>query len=281
MKVCSYAFFRHDASAYEHPNAGDSQGKFFVNFLRVLVRAHHACFSGWELRIHHDDRVRSMSYFKALERMHEAGLLRLVPMGEAKTLCGAMLWRMLPGDEPDVEVVVCRDVDSLPMPHDRRAIEEWLKTGKAAHVMHGSESHSGVMGGTFSFRPAAIKPPRAMPSWRAWIAHNEPRLNYHGADQHLLNDFRSAYDSSLLIHKLKRANMVNEGAAEVRTIIAEPTPEDIDSAVAVYGDSFANFVGACYDVEPPYAFYNHLAEVIPTFQEPIGLKIRKIQECEK
>lgn len=291
MRVCSYSFFRHDNSAYEHPNAGEARGRFFVNFLRVLVRAHHACFSGFELRIHHDDRVREMPYFKALERMHDAGLLRLVAMGEAKTLCGGMLWRMLPADDDDVEAVVCRDVDSLPMPHDRRAVEEWWKTKKTAHVMHGSESHSGVMGGTFSFRPEWLDLEGDW-TWRKWIEHNEARLNYHGADQHLLNnELRHRFEASLLIHKLKNARMCNEGAAEVRTIIAEPTPSDIHPEVAAHGDGFANFVGACYDVEPPYAFYQRL-----TSNETVGQRglrqdlfmwpqlqeaLLKIQECEK
>lgn len=281
MKVCSYAFFRHGASAYEHPNAGDSQGKFFVNFLRVLVRAHHACFPGWELRIHHDDRVQEMAYFKALQRMRDAGLLRLVDMGQAQTLCGSMLWRMIPAFEEGVEVVVCRDVDSLPMPHDRRAIEEWLATGKAVHLMHGSESHSGIMGGTISVRTKEFQKLVGPIGWERFVTQlgAAADLRTHGGDQRALNgSYRGILEPSMLIHKLKRTTMCSEGAAEVRTIIAQATPDDIHPDVAIHGDSFANFVGACYDVEPPYAFYRGLARYGFT---TVGEMMVRIQKCEE
>src|SRR3990167_7943028 len=123
MNVYSIAYYKHDASGYESARAGTSQGIFFNSIIPTVIRAFRVVFRDWELRIHHDERVRASAAWPLIERCAKAVLLKLVPMGEAKTLCGSMLWRLLPLHEPGVEWVACRDVDSLPMHRDRRMIE--------------------------------------------------------------------------------------------------------------------------------------------------------------
>lgn len=184
-RVVSYALFRHPASAYERPEAGNRRGKFFPAYLPLLVRAHQVVWPGWELRIYHDDSLYSSGYGAQLLRLERAGLLRLVYMGPPKTLCGSMLWRLAPLWDPEVEVVACRDIDSCPQPRDRAAVERFAATGKAVHVIHDCTSHAGVMGGTLGLRAALVRP-RLGASLEAFLASIKQDLNQHGADQEVL-----------------------------------------------------------------------------------------------
>jgi len=190
MNVYSLAFFRHEASAYESPRCGASQGCFFVNYIRAITRMHPAVYPDWEMRIYHDDRVTQYPYWKAMERMQEAGLLKLIYVGKAETLCGSMLWRLIPAWDPEVQYVLCRDVDSLQTPRERKAIERWIASGKPVSALHDSQSHSSsaLMGGMVGFRTNWLN--FNFPSFESFVAKASARgidLNKHGADQTLLN----------------------------------------------------------------------------------------------
>lgn len=189
-RVVSYSFYRHPASDYESERCGEARGRFFVNYLPTIIRAHHSVFPDWEMRIHHDDTARQFDYFKTLERMHGKRLLRLVDMGTAHTLCGSMLWRLRPLFDPDVRYFVCRDVDSLSTPRERRAVERWVGSGKPVMSMQDSVSHRGtyIMGGMCGFDSQSQDAKR----WSTWEKFEEAvrnlgiDMNQKGADQKVL-----------------------------------------------------------------------------------------------
>ena len=190
MNVYSLAFFRSEFSAYESPRCGASQGCFFVNYIRAIVRMHPAVYPDWQMRIYHDDRVTQYPYWKAMERMQEAGLFKLIYAGTAHTLCGSMLWRLMPAWDPEVKYVLCRDVDSLQTPRERKAVDRWIASGKPVSALHDSQSHSSsaLMGGMVGFRTNWLN--FNFPSFEAFVAKAAARgidLNKHGADQTLLN----------------------------------------------------------------------------------------------
>lgn len=245
-RVHSVAFFRNDASAYEGERCGTARGVFFVNFLRTLVRAHHAVFPDWELRIHHDDRVRAFPEFAALERMRAAGLLTLAAMGEAATLCGAMLWRLSPLWDEDVEIVMCRDLDSLPMHRDRKMVEEAMASGAVVHAILDSESHCGpYMGGTIAIRAAAFRDafPRCRNLGDFIAAHRVCDLTRLGDDQRVLNAaLTHPFLKRTFVHQRRRDIMYPEAMA---TRPVAPQETELDKVV--------RHVGAGYDVEKALA----------------------------
>src|SRR5262245_22897171 len=132
MRVVSYAWFRSDTSIYESETwSKTKRGHQFAQFLALVVRAHHSIWPGWELRIYYDDRVMSHSYFNVLVELEDADLIALRYGGKCESLCGAngMLARMRPAFESGVDYVACRDIDSVPCPRDRRAVEEFIFSG--------------------------------------------------------------------------------------------------------------------------------------------------------
>jgi hypothetical protein len=183
VNIYSVAFFRSDASAYESERAGAGRGVFFVNYLRSLVRAFWIVYGpdGWRLEIRHDDRVREFAYFKALERMQDAGLLKLIPKGPVPSLCGGMLWRMDPLWEPETKYLLCRDLDALPTFREKRAVNRWIDYGvHSIHSIHDSVSHAGcgLMGGLVGFDAPICRDKIPRPPYES--------LNTHGDDQRWL-----------------------------------------------------------------------------------------------
>lgn len=276
-RVVSYSFFRNDNSAYEHPNCGEARGKVFLNYIRLIVRAHHCIWPLWTLRFHHDDRVMEFPYFKAMRRMEEVGLLELRYFGKSKTLCGegGMLERMKPAFDPDVEYFICRDIDSIPLPRDRRAVEEFIASGKAVHVIHGeSSSHAGIMGGTFGAHAARFRKLTRCDTFHDMIGKGSfaegESWNKHGGDQHhLARNLWPWFHRDLLLHELH--HITDVPCDDTRRVISGAMPSDVNPQAAEHGDSFSNVIGGCSDVDKPYAFYDSL-------DLPI---MEKIRECEK
>ena len=74
----------------------------------------------------------------------------LTELGDLSSVFG-MLWRFLPVLDPSVDVMVSRDLDSRLTTREQAAVQEWINTGLAFHVMrdnpfHGTEILGGMWG---------------------------------------------------------------------------------------------------------------------------------------
>lgn len=65
-----------------------------------------------------------------------------------------MFWRFLAADDPDVDVFISRDTDSVVSHREKVAVEEWLNSDKMFHTMHDTEDGhwSKVMGGLWGLK---------------------------------------------------------------------------------------------------------------------------------
>jgi hypothetical protein len=235
VKVYSLAFFKHAASGYESPKAGTSQGTFFDGFIPSVVRAFRAAWAPeWELWIHTDLRVQELPSFAFLKKCYSAGMLHIMPSGEAQTLCGSMLWRVDPILRCDrVDWVVCRDVDSLPMHRDRKMVEEAIANRAVAHAILDSESHSGpLMGGMTAWSVECA--PLFAKANRVGIDFNR-----HGSDQQFLNrELWPLVKGRTLIHQRRRDIQYPEA---MKTLLVVPQETELDKVV--------RHIGAGYDRE--------------------------------
>ena len=241
MKVASYSFFRDAASAYESERCGASRGIFFVNYVRAIVRAHHSVYDDWQLRIHHDDRVMEFPYWKAMERMEQAGLMCLIPMGPSASLCSSMAWRLRPIWDEAVSHVICRDIDSLPTPREAKAVERWANSGHAIHSIHDSISHTGLMGGTIAFNTNRVK---------ATIPRPPEYMPVHGDDQRWLNSY---------VEPLYRSDTLYDNTASMGP---REDPRDM----------WCNGVGLAFHVDPYVKFLDENPHYCP--------KLSVIKDCE-
>lgn len=273
LKVVSYAYFRSPTSVYEKEK-GDSALQF-EQFIRMLVRAHHVIWRGWEMRLYVDDHVKTLPSWPMIERYSrtEASyrlegrhnflntLLTVVNCGPAEDLCKSMLWRMIPAFQGQDKIVACRDVDSVPMPRDREAVEEWLSTDKTVHVIHDAAPHSGVMGGTTTVRSHRFQDLVGSRTMEQFLAHgHDLDWKKQGADQHLLNRLLKYYASETLVHELH--HRVNDmGPVEVREKVSTPIFDYcsyLSSREHDEANKLCSIIGGCTDPAAALAFYDSI-----------------------
>jgi hypothetical protein len=98
-------------------------------------------------------------------------------------LCKPRMWRFEPIDDPDVEVMMSRDLDTRILPREKMAVDEWLRSNKKFHIMRDHPHHYfKVLAGMFGTR----KIPE-IPSWKEEIERFIPTSN-RLYDQDFLRD---------------------------------------------------------------------------------------------
>lgn len=187
MNVISLAFYRNSNSEYEQR---ENPGTFFKGYIKAIMRAYKYVWSDWNLWVYHDSAVTHWAEFKLLTRYQDAGLVSLIPMGEARSLTGSMLWRMEPGWDHGVDRFLCRDIDSLPTPRERKAVVRWENSNKPISALHDSTSHWGtvILGGMCGFKAEYVRSkfPTAQ-LFRTAMEESGIDFNKKGGDQHFLN----------------------------------------------------------------------------------------------
>lgn len=163
----------------------------YWQYLGAFVRAHHALFPRYELRIHHDEAIFRTPYGGSLFGLAAQGLVRLVymPSRSGQGKCERMLHRLAPAWDSDAEYVFARDLDALPTWTERRAVEEFIASGLELHTIHANPAHCGIMGGLCGVSAAALR--RLAPTFEEFVAlakFSDERWAEHGADQDHLNN---------------------------------------------------------------------------------------------
>jgi hypothetical protein len=108
-------------------------------------------------------------------------------------------------------------------------VEHWIANDKSPlHVIHDSESHMGIMGGTTTFRVERFRSEFDAADWHAFIRHGGVHLGRHGTDQVLLNRIFSSMEA---------------------TLCSRPQRDDVRDRIGPH-------VGACFPSNQICAFYD-------------------------
>lgn len=258
--IISYSIFESETSVYRKEK-GQSILQF-SQFLPLLIRGHYCVWRGYEMRLHYDTMAPQLPYWPAMRRMHEEGLVTLVACGQADPLCKSMLWRMLPVFTEEDAVVVCRDIDSVPMPRDRACVEEWLSSGKTVHCIHDNAAHSGIMGGTTSVHSKRFRELIGCQKWKEFVDKGaDLDWSKHGVDQHLLNRLLPTFAADTLIHELHHKHD-DMGPVEIREQIELAGAPTLGKWFPSLGPNQAAntnalcFIGGCTDPQQPIDHFN-------------------------
>ncbi len=270
MRVLSYSLFRSPRPVYWRTDGTEDRLSAYARYLPTIIRAHHALWPDYEMRVHHDDAARAHPYFVALQRLHDRGLLRLIDCGPAQALTLSMIWRMRPLFDEDPHLTVTCDLDALPLLSLRYAVEDFADSGRAVMVARGCETHNSVLGGSFGAEAVAFRRLIDASSFDAFIAKAGAHgWEDYGADESFLR--RNVWP------RVWRDAIVFGGAAQSviqiadhRIPAARPLP-DVLPVVVDHGNHFAPYIGSAgFDVEAAFAFYDAL---------PLGA-MRSVRECE-
>ena len=155
----------------------------------AALRAHATLYRGWRFKISHDGLVVRHPYWRVLQRLEETtDWLELQPRAETRPQMGyGMLWRMMPIWDPNVEWVLCRDIDSIATPRERQAVEIFMQSGAAAHCISDNPVHQmPMMGGMIGFHTDRFLACTGIETFEAMMLHSGD-IDRHGADQIVLN----------------------------------------------------------------------------------------------
>lgn len=247
-------------------------GDRYRRYLPTAIRAHHALYAGWTLRIHHDRTLDSNYYGKALRALASRGLVELVLVDGPVLKFKAMLWRLLPLWDKKVERFICRDVDTVPVVRERLAVEEWIKSDLAFHAIsdravdHNWPTLGGMIG--FLVKPSLslLKNPTSFDDllvntvcWPDEIWSGKKRVSgCTENDQFFLGEHLwPVLKNNALEHRLSGSHRF-----EAR--------QTLTSVVAV-ADAFVPFIGSA-DVDLPRAL---------SFYKMHGNREKEISECER
>jgi hypothetical protein len=104
-------------------------------------------YPGWICRFYVSQHV-SNSFVDKLEKLG-AEVVRKESKGEHD----GSLWRFLPVSDPDVDIMISRDVDARLGDRDMFVIDEWLNSGKTVHVIRDHPSHVWpILAGLWGYR---------------------------------------------------------------------------------------------------------------------------------
>lgn len=181
--------------------------------------------------------------FKALfDSLTDSNICKVF-IREPAPLCEAMLWRMIPAFNPDVEVVLCRDLDSPVTMRERKCVEYWLGSTKCAHAITDSVSHNiPMLGGMIGFRGKNLRERLGVEIFEAMLSKwSGMDFSRKGSDQDFINrhiyPVLSQYGSdSITQHYL--LGMPNTYLSDYRNTVPDitvPIPEEMRESNDVCG----------------------------------------------
>lgn len=249
----------------------DEHSLLYSNGIKAICRAHHSVFPGWEWRIYHDGTILNDRTARHLVNYEKAGLVKLVDIGPQTSICKAMISRMAPVWDADVQYTLCRDMDSLPTPRDAMAVSQFIESKAAMHCIADHVQHGAcIMGGLCGFRSDRFKLMTRIPSYESFVS-GEP-LDKHGDDQLLLG--RKVWpllQFSLCEHRLGGSKTPH--AIRSYDKITQVELPGVLPAVIEQGDSLIPFMGVPgFDYLKAEAFYNEHGDPV---------LMQKIAECEQ
>ena len=131
-------------------------------------------YPGWRCRFHVGTSVPSEIVAELRDRGADV-VMRPEP-GDNR----AMLWRALPLLDPAVGAMIARDADCRLGVREKRAVDEWLASGRSFHIMRDHPLHTTeILGGMWGARAGAIP-------GLAELLETYGNEVHHGADQRFL-----------------------------------------------------------------------------------------------
>ena len=104
-------------------------------------------YPDWICRIYYGDSVDKY-FIDELKKHENVELFRKIE----KPNKSSMMWRFLPIDEPDVEVMISRDADSRLSWREKKCVDIFLESDKLLHSIRDEVNHDKIMGGMWGIK---------------------------------------------------------------------------------------------------------------------------------
>lgn len=246
----------------------DRYGRYLPAFVRAFVNIFHRD-GGWTLKVFASESLRGAKYGKLLQGYQSHGLLEVEFLVE-DPYTKAMLWRMKPVFDTEVDVVFCRDLDCLPMPRDRACCDVFINAKQCVvHTVHDNPMHVTIMGGLCGFRTTAFRRVTGIGTWEHLCQLGGNWL-VKGADQNVLNAITLQVNGPTLLEhryagwsgaqpKVFPARAAGHYPCQAFSTLVPDQGFDLfyNEQLTAAADRLANHLGAAgFDHEKAEAFWN-------------------------
>ena len=147
QKVISYSLYGQEDSIREEKYHKHYFQGVFSNY--KSMRQH---YPDWIFRLYfdfedNDPRLQILCHFACKNPGLDLCHVKKIPaLGDIEPIF-PMIWRFLPTIDPQVDYFMSRDLDALIVPREVIAVKEWIKSGKALHVMRDHYHHGNCIVG--------------------------------------------------------------------------------------------------------------------------------------
>jgi hypothetical protein len=161
-------------------------------------------YPGWVARFYVGTSVSPV----LVQKLSQCGA-ETVRMSEVGDWSG-MFWRFAPAGEPDVEIMLSRDVDSRLSERESAAVAEWVRSDKQFHIMRDHPAHmTEILGGMWGAKRGAISD---INSLIMKFRSNQQNNNYWQVDQNFLRDIvYPRIKHTAMVHDEFFSNHYNDG----------------------------------------------------------------------
>jgi len=160
MKIISYSLFGYNKER-------QTNCFVFADYLRGLsvnIRLSRVLYPDWTIRVHVDK-----STYDGLKTILDSLPIQLVICEDAE-LTKAMLWRLKPLFDSNVEYLLCRDLDSPLTYREAQSVKYWMNRDKSVHAITDSISHDvPMLGGMIGFIPKHFIMRTGLNNWDSMV----------------------------------------------------------------------------------------------------------------
>lgn len=156
----------------------------------------------------------------------ELSIRKNVELIEISQVCDwtGMFWRFLAASDPQVEVMISRDVDSRLLLREKLAVDEWINSREQFHIMRDHRYHSvPILGGMWGAKSGIL-------TQIDKLIETFPKNNRHGIDQDFLG--------SVIYPLVKNESLVHDEFFEKKPFPSSSGPRNDEHFVgqAYWGD---------------------------------------------
>ena len=191
QKVISYTYFKNNHTEKR------IRMKYFDGIPKILEILPKT-YPGWTMRLYHDldhsdEQHAQLCQMACANPNIDLCHTKNIPALGDVTSMFAKNWRFLPLMDPHVSYFMSRDVDAMIIDREVQAVEEWLQSNKAFHVMHDNHKHHfPMMAGLWGAKLSALERGMALYSFQLAAATSEDM--WQNRDQYLLDqEFLAEY----------------------------------------------------------------------------------------
>jgi hypothetical protein len=153
--------------------------KYLLGAVNNAVVARYL-YPGWTARFYIDQSVP-----EELQRVLTQNGAQVVTVSGLPAADYGLFWRFLVEDDANVGLYIVRDVDSVISIKERAAVADWLRSGRAFHVMRDNVQHSELMlAGMWGAHRGNLG--QMTPKFQTFVGGLGLRANYVHRDQHFL-----------------------------------------------------------------------------------------------